>query len=125
MGFAVDDMLHIAFVHVRRAVQMRKLFEWVAGQALPVVVENYPYLVPQLVPLNDKTMVLGLSSFSFDQCANATLEFANGCPQSIHRLTPDGTWLPAEQDFEPIGEHSVHLRRSIDTGGVLVYLLER
>ena len=125
MGFAVDDMLHTAFVHVRRAVQMRNLFEWVAGQALPVVVEGHPYLVPQVVPFNDSTMVLGLSNFSLDQCTSATLKFANGCPQSIHRLTPDGTWLPAEEDFEPIARHSVHLRCSIDTGQVLVYILGR
>jgi hypothetical protein len=123
LSFAINDIRPEAFVHARRALQMKNLFEWIAGQSLPTIIENHPYVVPQVVPLSNGTTVLGLSNFSLDPCTNTTLKFANCCPQKVRRLTSDGKWLRAESDFEQIDEHRINLRYPIATGDVVVYLL--
>ena len=123
LGFGLNGVSRHMFVHERRCIQMKNLFEWVARDKLPVITSNHAFLVPQYTSLPDGDVVIALSNYSLDKTDEPLLEMNFSSIKSVKRLTAEGKWKEADADFEKRGPTTFVLIRPVNAFEIVIYRL--
>lgn len=124
LGFALDSVARQMFVTARRCRQIRSLFEWVAGQRLPIAAAEHAFLVPQCVRLPGSEILFALSNYSLDDTDSAVVETDLPLSAAASRLAPDGAWHAAGEDFEEVSPGRFTLRRPVPAFSIVVYRVD-
>ena len=121
-AFSLNDVNDFMMCHSYRRAQMIEMFELVTGKKLPVVVLDVAYVAPVYVPINEDTVILGLSNHAEGTQKRIRIALDRGMPKQVEILQPDGEWTMCNS-FIPNDENSISIKDEMTPCSILVYRL--